>query len=234
MNLAFGSQSIMMDERVLENYIDRFSDGAVLYIPVSYSSLLSASSDRSDFLSLNRRYYYFLRRDLIINFSWREWLAVKSPGLFIPNWEAQYWTVDEFDEAGVQTADTIDVQADANAAVQRHILVHEKNGEYTYNEETLLCLNRIIALCKDHQITPVLITTPFLREYNDLVPKDFLDMQRSYLNTLAAEQQIEYLDFSQDVRFIDRYDLFLNSDHLNDNGALIFTDLLLDGGLPSF
>jgi hypothetical protein len=95
-------------------------------------------------------------------------------------------------------------------------------------------LEKIVALCKEHNVTPILVTTPFLREYNDLVPADFLAKQLKFLNDFAAEHGIEYLDYSRDSRFIDRYDLFINSDHMNENGGLLFTNLLLDNEKPVF
>lgn len=231
-NLAFGSQSLIQDEKVLLNFKERFQEGATLYIPISYSSLVSNSSNNSDFLSLNRRYYYFMKPSLIIDFSMRECITVKLPGLFIPNWTAEYWRTDEFTEAGEQTADMIDYEADAKAAIVRHITSWQSDGTYVLNQQNTDCLLRIIAICKDSGIIPVLVTTPFLREYNDLVPEEFLKVQRAYLNTLAKEYCIPYLDFSQDSRFVDRHDLFINSDHLNNAGGLLFTDILLSGEVP--
>ncbi|MEN6637151.1 MAG: hypothetical protein ABFC56_14960 [Clostridiaceae bacterium] len=232
LNMANGSQDLAQDERVLENYIDRFNKGSRLYIPVTYPSLFSDSTTRSDFLSLNRRYYYFLPPRLILDFSWREWISVKLPGLFVPSWRATHWKKDEFVEAGEQTADMIDVKDDALNAVERHILDFEKDGTYVLNQTAIVSLEQIVSVCKAHSVTPILITTPFLREYNDLVPAEFLAVQQSFLKNFAADQQIEYLDFSRDARFQDRHDLFLNSDHLNDTGGLYFTNLLLSGEQP--
>ena len=231
-NLANGSQDLAQDERLLENYIDRITKNGVVYVTVTYPSLLSDSTKRSDFLSLNRRYYYCLPPRLILNFSWREWISVKLPGLFSPSWSASHWKRDEFVEVGEQTADMIDLKDDAISAVERHILGFEKNGIYELNPKMVGYLEQIVSVCKEHSVTPILITTPFLREYNDLVPAEFLAVQQSFLKNFSETQQIEYLDFSRDTRFQDRHDLFVNSDHLNDTGGLYFTNLLLAGEKP--
>lgn len=231
-NFAFGSQNLILDEKMLLNFLDRFQSGATLYIPVTYPSLVPDSSSRSDFLSLNRRYYYFMKPSLIIDFSLREWITVKLPGLFVPNWTAGYWRTDEFAEVAEQTADMIDLAADSKAAVERHITNWQQDGTYILNQENTDCLHRLISICKEKDINPVLVTTPFLREYNDLVPEDFLLIQRTFLNALADESGIPYLDYSQDARFVDRHDLFLNCDHLNDSGGLLFTNLLLAEANP--
>lgn len=231
-NLAFGYQTLEQDERVLENYLDRFSKGATLYITISSFSLIAEPSTRSDILSLNRRFYYFMRRDLIIDFSWREWLAAMSPGLFYPSWLAEHWNSDEFEEVSDRTTDSASAKQDAETTLDGHILMYQKDGGYALRRENVDSLTRMISLCKEHEVIPVLITTPFLREYNDLIPAVFLAMQQSFLDSFTTEQGVAYLDFSRDSRFIDRYDLFINSTHLNDNGASIFTDLLLSGAVP--
>ena len=231
-NLAFGYQTLEQDERVLLNYIDDFASGSTLYIPISSFSLIAAPSSRSDILSLNRRFYYFMRRDLIIDFSWREWLAAMSPGLFYPSWRAEHWDSDEFEEIGDRTAEMIDVENDAKTTIQGHILMHETSEGYVPRAENVAALTRMVRLCKARGVTPVLVTTPFLREYNAQIPAAFAAMQQAFLEAFTADEQVAYLDFSNDSRFVERYDLFVNSTHLNDPGAAIFTDLLLSGDVP--
>lgn len=231
-NLAFGYQTLEQDERVLLNYIDDFASGSALYIPISSFSLIAAPSNRSDILSLNRRFYYFMRRDLIIDFSWREWLAAMSPGLFYPSWRAEHWDSDEFEEIGDRTAEMIDVENDAKTTIQGHILMHETSEGYVPRAENVAALTRMVRLCKERGVTPVLVTTPFLNEYNEQIPAAFAAMQQAFLEAFTADEQVAYLDFSNDSRFVERYDLFVNSTHLNDSGAEIFTDLLLSGDVP--
>lgn len=231
-NLAYGYQTLDQDERILKNYIDRFAKGSTLYIPISSFSLIGETPTRSDILALNRRFYYFMRRDLIADFSWREWLAAMSPGLFYPSWLAEHWNTDEFDEVADRTTNADEAQRDAETTVQGHILMYKTAEGYAPRQENVDCLTRMVDLCQERGITPVLITTPFLREFNERIPEDFLAMQLSFLDSYTAEQGIVYLDFSRDSRFINRYDLFINSTHLNSDGALIFTDLVLGGAVP--
>ena len=234
LNLAYGYQTLAQDERVLSAYIDRFTKGSTLYIPVSYLSLIGGGYSGGDFLSLNRRFYYFLPRDQILSFSWREWLAVKVPGLFPPSWLATFWESEEFDMTGAQSAVDTDVKAHAEAMIQAVLDATQNDAVYAPIQANVDCLYRIIKLCKEHDVTPVLITTPFTRTYNELVPQTFLKKQVDFLNAIAAEEGITYLDYSRDVRLIDRLDLFINSDHLNDKGALVFTDLVLGNEPPVF
>ncbi len=132
----------------------------------------------------------------------------------------------------MQYAYDINVQADAEGAIVRHVLKYKTEDGYTPLQEDIDYLIEIIRLCKAHNVTPVLLTTPFLSEYSALAPEDFLVMQQETLDKICTAEDVVYLDFSHDRRFIGRYELFINSDHLNHNGALYFTDLLLSGALP--
>ena len=83
------------------------------------------------------------------------YVSVKVPGLFIPSWRAENWKRDEFVDLGEQTADAIDISADAKGAVERHILTHEKNGTYELNPDMIASLEQMVTLCKQHSVTVI-------------------------------------------------------------------------------
>lgn len=89
-------------------------------------------------------------------------------------------------------------------------------------------LRSIIDYCKEHEITPVLITTPFSRYYNELVSQEFLQEFHDTINEIAADTHVSYYDYSQDERFYENLEYFSDSDHLNEDGARYFTDILWD------
>ena len=84
----------------------------------------------------------------------------------------------------------------------------------------------IIQYCQDHRITPVLITTPFSRYYRELISQDFLQEFQDTVMKIAADTGVNYYDYSHDGRFYDNLDYFSDSDHLNEDGARYFTDIL--------
>ena len=47
------------------------------------------------------------------------------------------------------------------------------------------------------------------------------------MDRFSEEHNVRYLDYAFDERFIDSPELFINSDHLNRDGALMFTDIVM-------
>lgn len=86
----------------------------------------------------------------------------------------------------------------------------------------------IIEYCRENDITPVLITTPFSKYYLDLVSQDFLQEFQATVNEIATDTGVNYYDYSHDERFYDHLEHFSDSDHLNDDGAAYFTGILWD------
>lgn len=115
----------------------------------------------------------------------------------------------------------------ANRAAQRFDR-HFNNKEEYFLPEREEQLYAIINYCKEHELTPVLITTPFSVYYNAPVPEDFLDRFHSTINRIASDTGVNYYDYSHDERFSDHLSLFSDSDHLNDAGAAYFTQLLAE------
>ena len=70
-----------------------------------------------------------------------------------------------------------------------------------------------------------MITTPYTEEYNALVSDEFLEEYHGVLKE-AEEYGAEYYDYSSDYRFSTHPELFMNSDHLNHDGAKKFMDIL--------
>ena len=110
------------------------------------------------------------------------------------------------------------------ARYQRHF---ENKDEY-FEEDKKQNLIDLITLCKERNITPVLITTPYTVYYNQYVSADFLYEFYSVINEIALEYGVSYYDYSHDERFQTNLKYFGDADHLNPDGAVYFTDLLTE------
>lgn len=90
-------------------------------------------------------------------------------------------------------------------------------------------LDRIIAKLQKKKIRAILFTPPYYstytKEFSHRAPRPVTRM-KEYVNEFAQKYHIAYYDFSNDADFINRYDLFLNSDHLNDCGREAFSERL--------
>lgn len=122
-------------------------------------------------------------------------------------------------------AETVaEFEARGLARYQRHF----ENKEEYFEEDKKQNLIDLITLCKERNITPVLITTPYTVYYNQYVSTDFLYEFYSVINEIALEYGVSYYDYSHDERFQTNLKYFGDADHLNPDGAVYFTNLLTE------
>ena len=122
-------------------------------------------------------------------------------------------------------AETVaEFEARGLARYQRHF----ENKEEYFEEDKKQNLIDLITLCKERNITPVLITTPYTVYYNQYVSADFLYEFYSVINEIALEYGVSYYDYSHDERFQTNLKYFGDADHLNPDEAVYFTDLLTE------
>ena len=105
-------------------------------------------------------------------------------------------------------AEAEDLEADAQGAYERHYV---NNGNLIetkrLNEKEFNALIEFILLCQEKNVESILITTPVTLEYKEKIG-------------------VQYYDYSSDERFVHCYQYFMNADHLNCTGALMFTNIL--------
>lgn len=124
----------------------------------------------------------------------------------------------------VYDAETIAAMKDK--AYQRYHRHFDNKDEY-FEEEKIQDLRELIDFCIRKRITPVLITTPFTRYYNEQVSPEFLQQFYSVIAEICQEKNAVYYDYSHDARFTDNLQYFADGDHLNEEGAAYFTQILL-------
>ena len=96
--------------------------------------------------------------------------------------------------------------------------------------EAIEALYGMIELCHEIGAVPILITTPLLNEYNDIIKQrdaKFYDDFYSLVHEVSDKTGTRYYDYSHDERYVDNHELFIDSDHMNLRGSRIFTDNLL-------
>ena len=306
-NFALTSQSFLYDYSLINMHKDDFSDGSILFIPVSYFSFNEEATDPADQEAISVRYYrilsprynpnYSLYKDLVtvrfpILSAGEEIFELFRPPVVFPSLSENKKNVTYAAEAGMADAaaeaaakagpatapDTaagvsgssaenppegsLDAAGDGAAAsdaaesgaaesnaaesgtpeeiygaetvaefetrglarYQRHF----ENKDKYFEEDKKQNLIDLITLCKENNITPVLITTPFTVYYNQYVSADFLYEFYSVINEIALEYGVSYYDYSHDERFQTNLKYFGDADHLNPDGAVYFTGLLTE------
>lgn len=237
-NFGLTSQYLSYDYRLFQCYGDHIDNGTVVFITVSYFSLFGKGEiSDDDFVSKNKRYYSILPASLIKEYDFKTNLFCRHfPALVADSGELIKTllgkSIDTHDESWQRVATDIDVSKDAAAAYSRHIerKKYDDNGDRIENQEEIEALYLLIIGCQEKGAIPILITTPYLHEYTDEVKEnaeDFYDQFYSIIDRVVADTGVEYYDFACDERFVNEYSWFMNSDHLNREGARNFVDILM-------
>lgn len=230
-NFGHASQTYAYDLALLKEYGKYLDEGCVLFIPVSYFSFNNETVNESEAQALSVKYYhclspknipdYDLFTDIVtarfpILSAGEELLDLLPDSLTVHAQEGN-GDMPEMDEAAIAA-----FAERAAARFDRHF----NNKENYFLPEREEQLREIIAYCKEHEITPVLITTPFSIYYNSPVPEEFLDRFYSTINLIASDTGVNYYDYSHDDRFSENLTLFSDSDHLNEAGTKYFMEIL--------
>lgn len=239
-NFALESQTLSYDLRLLEQYKDRIVSGAIVIIPVSYPSFFGPDeTELSDFQSKNKRYYSILESKYVKGYDFSTDLFVHylpalsvDTGILVKALMGKR-TKSHFDETRSRTLYDIDLAENAENAYNRHFtgFIYDDAENLQVNTSEIQALKDIIQICNEIQAKPVLITTPLHESYLEHVKNkkpDFLPQFHAIVERIVAETDIDYFDYSMDERFIHSPELFMDADHLNGDGALKFTDLLLE------
>lgn len=227
-NFANTSQSYNYDYAVLQEYGHYMTSGSVLFIPVSYFSFNNEVTNSTEAEAMSIRYYHFLSPKNIPDYDlYVDIVTTKLPILSAGEDILQLFPDLNTALTAHAANEGIDVEEFARRARDRYSRHFDNKDDYFWPER-IEELYDIIDYCKDNDITPVLITTPFSKYYVDPVSQDFLQEFYATINKVANDTDVNYYDYSHDERFYDNLEYFSDSDHLNETGALYFTDILWD------
>lgn len=232
-NFGLESQSLDYDNRLLHYYQNDLSKGGTLFIIISYFSFYGEDeSTKEDYEALNQRYYDILPEEYIKGYRLKNMILSRFPLLTAKEKSIQVFfgnSCDHNEELWNRCTNAQEALEDAVSAYERHIgCKYDNSGNLIYNEANIHAVYEIVSLCREKGIRPILVTTPYMNEYNQLVPDSFLAQFHEKINEIKSELCIEYYDYACDLRFVNDYSLFMNSDHLNQTGAKKFTDIIFE------
>ncbi len=237
-NFALAAQSLTYDANILDFYQENIARGATIIIPLSYFSVYWDELEKDDFVSQNARYYTFLDAEHIRRYDARYgflvrnfWILTRSPDNIVSDvrGSGQQAVPRAGNTGSVAGMDKETLEAQGLRAWKRHWKFIGRNDDYSWwEQENANALERIMEICRTNGFVPVLITTPYLDEYSRHYPQDFLRAFDQSVRQFANSKGILYLDYAFDERFRRSPELFMNSDHLNQAGALMFTEIVLE------
>lgn len=237
-NFGLAEQSLPYDYRILVNYKDKLQNNAAVFIVISYFSLFGPSvSQEKDFASKNKRYYKFLPPELIYEYDARTNFYVNYfPALADEKLISIFQHVYSFfrkppETSGVRLFTPELAEKEIIYEYTRHVAANvDSHGIRIRKDDALEALYSMIQLCREKGARPILLTTPYLHEYVDIVKKNdpkFFEDFYGIINKVVGDTGAEYYDYSSDERYTNNYALFRDTHHLNKKGAKIFTDNIM-------
>ena len=227
-NFANTSQSYNYDYAVLKEFGHYMTNGSVLFIPVSYFSFNNEVTNSEEAEAMSIRYYHFLSPQNIPDYDpYVDIVTTRLPILSAGEDILQLLPSLNATLTAHAANEGIDVEEFARRAQERYSR-HFDNKEEYFMPERIEELYDIIDYCRENDITPILITTPFSKYYVDPVSQDFLQEFQTTINMVVNDTGVNYYDYSHDERFYENLEYFSDSDHLNETGAAYFTDILWD------
>ncbi|MCM1386121.1 MAG: D-alanyl-lipoteichoic acid biosynthesis protein DltD [Bacillus sp. (in: Bacteria)] len=228
-NFANTSQSYDYDYAVLKEYVQYMVDDSIMLIPVSYFSFNNEVVNETEAEAMSLRYYHFLSPENIPDYDpYIDITTNKLPILTAGKDIVKLFPSLKLSIVALAAEDNgIDMEEFTRRAAERYSR-HFDNKEEYFLPERIQNLYDIINYCKEHDITPILITPPFSKYYQDLVPETFLQEFQETINTIVSDTGVEYYDYSYDDRFRGNVEYFMDADHLSKDGALYFMEILLD------
>lgn len=224
-NFSLSGQDFYYDYQLIRQYIDHFNKGAIIFIPVSYFSF-GHELFKADFIERNPRYYRFLDRKYIYNFSYGEYILYKLLPILSAKDKIEALIHDEKRINRYEIDENIYSEVELAEIGKSKAEFHIENLSKGDFENNIAYLNKLIKLLKMNNLRPVLITTPFTEYYNRNFSMETYDDFYSIIKNISLNMQMPYLDYSHDTRFERNIELFIDSDHLNKNGRAKFTKIV--------
>lgn len=236
-NFALAPQSLSYDFRILKNYKNNIKKNGVVLIvlPDFVFGFLDYKSN-----SINDRYYYFLRKENILNHNiFKQKFIRLFPLLFNPRGILRIIKDNKLinleEEKSCSSREEVKKEAESRIKgwIKQFNLINIINKDeipieikemFKKNQEIL---GHMIDYCLENNFKPVVVVPPCSKEINDFFSDEYLD-EILYKNIrLGNSKNILFLDYLKDKRFQD-YRLYINSDMLNKKGREIFTKVVIE------
>jgi len=220
-NLSNISQSLLIDELLLEKHIANLPALKTVLINISYFTL---SAKENDLESNWRKYFYYHQ------------MGVRAPSISLWNPQSysmaliqrfeksmalvnkyhKYHTIINTTPLGYGKQDASNIVKDKEAISKLIANKHEDNSlDFRHNTARL---ERIVALCAQYGVQVVLVEMPVYPTYYDLLDTKKKEKIKSVLSALTLKNDnVFYLDLSTNPLF-EKQDL-RDADHLTNQGA---------------
>ncbi len=221
---SVSSQTFYYDLKILQQYKAHLKEGGYVIIPVSYLSFIKIDEDLKKKQGL--RYYRILNPTHIDDFSLSNYILYKIFPILVSD--------KELVTALKSTYGAIPSQPKVLADYTKKQLLasQEYNKEtyfnlYEFDPVQLEDLYELIEFTLEINMTPVLVTIPVADTYTELCTEEIINDFTSSMVLVKEKYNVEYYNYGSHPNYETNYELFKNSSHMNQIGAIKFTDELL-------
>ncbi|MDB4271055.1 hypothetical protein N9896_03055 [bacterium] len=219
----------------LQNYKfikNHLSDGAIILLPISYFSfgLDENRTDRGVDNPFVNEFYEYLPRKSIYSYSEKRAISLKINRIqknfmnLFPKEKKK-----KKKKKKKSPLDTLSHEQMLKEFAIKRVVHHKKIGTYSNPDKNINYLKTLIDDAKQSGYHPILITTPFYKEYVEEFGADWLSKNYyQYLSLISKQYNIPYLDYGNENSISSKPELFKNSDHLNKKGISKFNVILFD------
>lgn len=224
-NLANSSQTLEDDYRLLAKYIDSMDSLQTVIVGLGYHSLGATTED-------NRRTYYTIYMDLyprwpICKYSFE----VCNPEMLVKKIikYAVSRDVTRCDSLGQRVGHTIEAAQSGTEWWNKDVLSLVENDRLEIGhcileiEENTRCLHDIVDLCNAHNVKPIIVQMPVMKEYKRRLPEEQVTLMKEVLQSLDSSAIC--IDASE---WSIPEDGWYNATHLTREASIPFTRHLLD------
>ncbi|WP_281847363.1 hypothetical protein [Olleya namhaensis] len=234
-----GGNTIYYDLQVYRSIKNHLKKDALVIVPISYFSFGQEENDwvEEDSLDTNNfvdEYYHRLLPTQIKDYSLSRHSDLVSatikeniPKIFSghreyktskpSNFNAKAYLSDKNFEKGKKKFNLKDHG-------KRRSISFKKKASYIKDDRNINYLKSLIEEIKEDGFKPLLLLTPYHKEYNKHFSKGWVDNNViSKIKKANVKYNAPFLDYSHDQEFENKAGYFLNTDHLNRKGRILFT-----------
>lgn len=231
-NFGIQPQSLSYDFRILKQFKDKLKKNGVVIITIPNFVFAFLDYPIEEY---NYKYYSFLNRENILNYSSLKKYLIKHLPLLLQPKKLKY-ILKDISKESMDRLTFIENKEDVKKEAQKRIngwirqfkLLNINNKEELPLDikkmfiKTQSLLEEMINYSLSNELKPVIVIPPCSKELNDFFSEEFLN-EILYSNVEKANKNlIPVLDYLKDPEFQDYY-LYVNSDFLNVNGRELFT-----------
>lgn len=241
-NMALGSQTLVGDEALFRYYCDRLDENSVVILEIMFKSLYEEESEGKPTATSITRYYQVLPRKYMVHWDFIDAIQYRvlpvlgnrqnALGAILKEWrgrENDGQQVTEFVLSGEPTQVLADWSREEmeKEGARRASVFMELSGEQKRGVQ-YEALIRIIEKCQEDHIQVILTTVPTLPCFYENFDEAFMERFYADVAEICEKYDLLYFDYTGDERFLTDYRWFRDTDHLNQYGAKVFTELFLE------